>query len=115
WWSRIPCPVRSEPAEQDFGTRESPATFSHVVRRNAEPLCLKFTFTSPCLRVSGPVRHRRKDQSVAVQIGPDEEHRSTDRIERHAPALIPQIVEMQPPMVPPCVLIEGWPTIFQHA
>ena len=68
---------------EDFDSWKSPARFAHIGRHKAETFGFKLTISFTRLWVPGSIWKRREDQSVSMQIGTHEQHRSADRIEQH--------------------------------
>jgi hypothetical protein len=61
------------------------------------------------------IRKTGEDEPIAMNIGADEQHRAADRVESHEIRATAQILHMHPPMIPPCVQIEGRPAVTLDA
>jgi hypothetical protein len=95
-----------------FQVGHSPAFVSHIAGQHAQALGFDLTragrekIISPDKRAPVPVGEGREYQPVPVRIGPDQEHRAADAVERHQVALGAKVVHMQPAVIAPGVAVE---------
>src|SRR6185312_8647747 len=102
-------------AVKDFELWKPPARFAHIGGHKSKTFRLKLAFPFTCFRMTGPIRECRKDQTVAMQIGPNQQRCPADRIKGHDRAFVAQVIEMIATLIAPGVLIEGWAAEVEHA
>src|SRR5205823_8944621 len=61
------------------------------------------------------VREGREDEPVTVQICPHQQDGPADRVQLDQLALAPEIVQMQPPAIPPAVAVERRTAVVEYA
>src|ERR1700731_3571088 len=90
----------------------TPTLISHVHCHDAEPFCLEFAVDlqrtgTPHRRTWRAVGKAREDQPVAMNIGPDEQHRAPDGVEAYEVRPAAQIAHMNATMIAPGIQIEA--------
>src|ERR1700675_3772300 len=112
---------RDSRSMSDFEVRQTPALDAHVLRhdRRAFRFDLAHAIDQPGIWGAPPtasvaIEEGREHKSVAMTVGPNQQHGSADSIETYASAAA-QVVHVQAAVIAPGVEVEGPAAIFRHA